>query len=111
MHLVRKYLNKLKKKDVEETEEPEERFDEDAAATILSLLRKQPEDEMLKPYYEHSELMLQEFKDPGDTTSLKRSVSTDQKKSLLGILKGQEEKETRRSFRINRGAILKILNE
>eukprot|EP00834_Sanchytrium_tribonematis_P002802 NODE_94_length_21525_cov_0.751003.p12 type:complete len:174 gc:universal NODE_94_length_21525_cov_0.751003:19594-19073(-) len=103
MPQVRRFINKLKKsanvptQDIVSTLEPEEeqeRFEEDAAATILSLLKHKPEEEVLKPYYDYTELMLD------DQTSIakkskeniqKKDVPVAHQKSLMSILKGTQE--------------------
>ena len=96
---IRKFINKLKKSanvqtqdstaTLEVEEQEQERFEEDAAATILSLLRHKPESEILKPYYMHddfNEPTLQ--KTASDLSTLKKDLPVEHANSLMDILKG-----------------------
>ena len=106
MAKIRKFITKIKKSanvvpqdsiitmDIEEDEQ--ERFEDDAAATILSLLRKKPEEDILKPYYDHSDFVLEDASQKlNQQEQIKKDIPLEHKLSLMDILKGPAiEKES-----------------
>eukprot|EP00835_Amoeboradix_gromovi_P000578 NODE_20_length_39102_cov_0.325513.p15 type:complete len:172 gc:universal NODE_20_length_39102_cov_0.325513:11923-12438(+) len=98
MSKVRKFINKLKKSaniatqdssaTIEIEEQEQERFEEDAAATILSLLRHVKEEDVLKPYYDHSDFISASPSKQMEHPVLKKDIPIEHRNSLMDILKG-----------------------